>query len=108
MVSPKIRTILWARAAGRCQYQGCNRSLIGDLVSGRDKLNAGYVAHIVSEDPGGPRGDPIRSPLLANDVRNLMLMCDPHHRVIDVEAVAEHPKDVLLAMKACHETRIKP
>ena len=105
MVSPKIRTILWARAAGRCQYQGCNRSLIGDLVSGRDKLNAGYVAHIVSEDPDGPRGDPIRSPLLANDVRNLMLMCHPHHRVIDVEAVAEHPEDVLLAMKARHEER---
>jgi hypothetical protein len=107
MVSPKIRTTLWARAAGRCQYQGCNRSLIGDLVSGRDKLNAGYVAHIASEDPDGPRGDPIRSPLLANDVPNLMLMCDPHHRVIDVEAVAEHPEDVLLAMKARHETRIE-
>jgi hypothetical protein len=107
MVSVKNRMVLWARAAGRCQYDGCNHPLIGDLVSGRYELNASYVAHIVAEDPNGPRGDPVRSPVLADDVRNLMLMCDPHHRLIDREDVAGHPEALLLAMKARHEQRIE-
>src|SRR4051794_2268290 len=33
--------------------------------------------------------------------------CDRHHRVIDVEAVAEHPDARLLEMKARHEARIE-
>lgn len=106
MVSDRNRMVLWARAGGRCQYEGCNRSLIGDLISGHDTLNAAYVAHIVAEKPGGPRGDPIRSPLLADDIGNLMLMCDTHHRLIDREAVDTHPEPVLLAMKEAHERRV--
>lgn len=99
--------VLWARAGGRCQYGGCNRSLIGDLASGHDTLNAAYVAHIIADSPDGPRGDPIRSPLLADDIRNLMLLCDPHHRLIDREAVEAHPEALLLTMKEAHERRIE-
>jgi len=98
MVSVKNRMVLWARAAGRCQYDGCNHPLIGDLISGRYELNASYVAHIVAEDPNGPRGDPVRSPVLADDVRNLMLMCDPHHRLIDRVDVGGHPEALLLGL----------
>jgi hypothetical protein len=107
MVSTKTRTILWARAAGRCQYPGCNKQLIGDLLSGKVDANSAYAAHIVAETPGGPRGDEIRSPLLADDPSNLMLLCDTHHRVIDRDAVDDHPEAVLLTMKARHEDRIE-
>jgi hypothetical protein len=79
------RTILWARAAGRCEYPGCNRSLIGDLVSGAEDKNFGFVAHIVADTPTGPRGDPIRSPQLSDDISNLMLLCYTHHKLIDVD-----------------------
>jgi hypothetical protein len=106
MVSPKNRTILWARAAGRCQYEGCNQPLIGDFISGNDTLNAAYVAHIVGENANGPRGDVIRSPLLADNVENLMLMCDRHHRLIDIEDIDGHPEAALLSMKVRHEARI--
>jgi hypothetical protein len=106
-VTALTRTILWARAAGRCQYAGCNKPLIGDLISGAEDANFGFVAHIVAEPPTGPRGDPLRSPLLANDVNNLMLMCHVHHKLIDVDEVAEHPEGRLLAMKAAHERRIE-
>src|SRR5262249_17876950 len=41
-----------------------------------------------------------------DDVGNLMLLCYTHHKLIDVDAVVEHPEDRLLAMKAAHETRI--
>ena len=74
-VSSRTRAILWAKAAGRCQYPGCNKSLIGDLISGAEDKNFGFVAHIVADTPTGPRGDPVRSPLLADDVSNLMLLC---------------------------------
>jgi hypothetical protein len=107
MVSPKNRTVLWARAGGRCQYQGCNKPLIGDLISGLDTLNAAYIAHIVAESPDGPRGDALRSPLLADSVENLMLLCDTHHRLIDREGLAEHPEPRLLAMKAEQERRVE-
>ena len=106
-LSPLTRMILWAKAAGRCQYSGCNKSLIGDLISGAEDKNFGFVAHIVADTPTGPRGDPIRSPLLSDDVNNLMLLCHVHHKLIDVDAVDQHPEERLLAMKAAHEQRVE-
>lgn len=107
MVSPKTRAVIWARGAGRCQYPGCNQPLIGDLISGNDDANFGLIAHIVAEQPGGPRGDPIRSPVLADDPANLMLMCYQHHKLIDVDDRDRHDEQRLLGMKAAHEERIR-
>lgn len=103
----KVENVVWARAAGRCQYAGCNKLLIGDQISGARNANAAYIGHIVADSESGPRGDPIRSPLLAKDPDNLMLVCDTHHRVFDREMVAEHPEDVLVGMKQRHEARIR-
>ena len=69
-LSPLSRMILWAKAAGRCQYSGCNKSLIGDLISGAEDKNFGFVAHIVADTPTGPRGDPVRSPSLSTRIRD--------------------------------------
>lgn len=105
-VPQKVQSALWARAAGRCQYRGCNTDLVGDLIAGRQDGIFGFIAHIVADVEGGPRGDPVRSPQLACNLGNLMLMCARHHKLIDLDAVAEHPESVLLAMKAEHEARI--
>lgn len=107
MVSQTTRSIVWARAAGRCQYPGCNSSLIGDLQSGREDGNFGFVAHIVGEKATGPRGDPERSVLLADDPANLMLLCHRHHKLIDVDGLSEHSEDRLLKIKTAHERRIE-
>ena len=104
MVSPKTRAVLWARGAGRCYY--CNTNLIGDYISGNEDANFGFVAHIVAETPNGPRGDEVRSPQLADEVSNLMLMCYPHHKLIDVDELANYPEQTLLDMKAKHEERV--
>lgn len=104
-VSPRTRLTLWTRSGGRCQF--CNEGLLGDWLSGKDQLNNGYVAHIVAETPGGPRGDPIRSLELADDVSNLMLLCNAHHRLIDgQDTSSDYPEIRLLEMKAAHEARI--
>lgn len=105
-VPDPVKFALWGRAAGRCQYRGCNHALWKDDLT-QYEFNVAYIAHIVADKPDGPRGDPIRSPLLAQDIANLMLMCDQHHRLIDRGDVAGHPEVLLLEMKAEHERRIE-
>ncbi len=100
-----IRQLL-VRSAGRCQFRGCNKSLYQDLVTKRN-FNQSYVAHIVADKPNGPRGDSKRSKLLAKNLSNLMLLCDTHHRLIDIEAVEAYPESLLLRMKTEHEERIE-
>ena len=106
-IPEKIQRALWARAAGRCQYRGCNCELIGDLLSGKEDKMFGFVAHIVADSPGGARGHPIRSTLLAKDLSNLMLLCAKCHRLIDDEAPDDHSEELLLHMKKEHEKRVR-
>jgi hypothetical protein len=102
----KIQVALWAKAGGRCEYRGCNEDLIGDLIAGREDGKFGFIAHIVADSADGPRGAQVRSPLLAKDLNNLMLLCAKHHKGVDVDYLADHPENVLAEMKAEHEDRI--
>jgi hypothetical protein len=77
-IPPKIQNVLWARAAGRCQYAGCNKLLIGEQISGARNANTSYIAHIVGGSPDGPRGDPVLSPKLAHDPTT---SCSPAIRI---------------------------
>lgn len=105
---PKATQIsLWTLAAGRCEFAGCNRLLIGDLVAGKEDGKFGFIAHIVADSENGPRGDKVRSTLLKQDINNLMLMCPVHHKLIDVDHVADYPEATLIAMKQEHESRIE-
>lgn len=106
-IPERVKVIVWARAAGRCQYAGCNVALIGDEISGASDASKAYIGHIIADSADGPRGHPVLSPKLAQDPNNLMLVCDTHHRVFDREMVAEHPVEVLTAMKRRHEERIR-
>ncbi|HRJ63289.1 SAVED domain-containing protein [uncultured Brevundimonas sp.] len=102
----KVANALWARAGGCCQYRGCSEYLVGDLIAGREDGTFGFLAHIVADSPDGPRGDEVRSALLAKRLDNLMLMCARHHKLIDVDAPDDHPETLLVEMKAEHERRI--
>ncbi|MEH2469149.1 hypothetical protein V1281_001597 [Nitrobacteraceae bacterium AZCC 2161] len=104
----RVQNFVWARAAGRCHF--CNKLLIGDEISGTRNANSAYIAHIVADSPDGPRGDRNRSPLLAQDPDNLMLVCDTHHRVFDdrhPDLIAEYTEARLQAVKQRHEARIR-
>ncbi len=104
-IPQKTQSALWARAGGRCQYRGCNQSLIGDLEAGREDGTFGFIAHIVADAADGPRGCKVRSPLLAKSLSNLMLMCGKHHKEIDVDGRDAHTETLLLEMKREHELR---
>ena len=106
-IPQRIQSALWAKAGGRCEYRGCNVSLVGDLIANNEDGLYGFIAHVVADSVGGPRGDAVRSPLLAKDLGNLMLMCSTHHKLIDVVAPDDHPEDLLLSMKKAHEERVE-
>lgn len=105
-ISSPNRYILWGKAAGRCEYRGCNKELFRDALT-QSEFNQAYIAHIIADVPGGPRGDATKSELLKNDLSNLMLMCDEHHRLIDKVEVEKHTVDLLMTMKKEHEDRIE-
>ncbi|WP_394530777.1 SAVED domain-containing protein [Priestia aryabhattai] len=102
----KVQTRLWGKAAGRCQYEGCNKPLWYDSTT-KSEFNSSYIAHIVADRPNGPRGDEVRSKQLSKEISNLMLMCDVHHRLIDRHDVEGHPEDVLVAMKKKQEEKVE-
>lgn len=105
-ITPKNQNLLWAISGGRCEYEGCNKILHTDILT-KKKYNSAYIAHIVADKPGGPRGDIARSKLLCDNIGNLMLLCNEHHNLIDKVDVAGHPESRLLAMKRQHEERIR-
>ncbi|SDN49851.1 hypothetical protein SAMN05518871_105283 [Psychrobacillus sp. OK028] len=105
-IPEKVKLNLWVKAAGRCEYEGCNEPLWEDSIT-LAKMNASYIAHIIADSPGGPRGQETLSEILAKDISNLMLMCDIHHRLIDKEDVDNHPVERLREMKRKHEERIE-
>jgi hypothetical protein len=73
-----------------------------------DQMNKSYIAHIYGFSEGGARYDQVKSPLLAKDFSNLMLVCDECHRKIDDKTKEEeYPADRLIAMKKAHEERIE-
>ncbi len=101
-----VKVRLWGKAAGRCEYEGCNTPLWLDALT-KAEFNTAYVAHIYADSPGGPRYDAVKSDALKADISNLMLMCDEHHRLIDKAEVDAHPVERLVAMKKAHEDRIE-
>lgn len=102
----KVKYKLWAKAAGRCEYDECNKPLWEDIVT-KAQFSTAYIAHIIGEKPEGPRGDPILSEKLKHDFSNLMLLCDTHHRLIDKEDEEGHSVERLIKMKRAHEGRIQ-
>lgn len=108
-IKQPVERELWARAAGRCQFSGCNALLYKSAVT-QETVNLAQKAHIYAFSEKGPRGwGPFKIGLTGlNDISNLMLMCHGCHRKIDQEAgSALYPADLLIAWKAQHEQRIE-
>jgi hypothetical protein len=104
-IPPKVRYLLWAKSAGRCEFDGCNKPMWRDGLT-QIEMNFADVAHIIGDRAGGPRGDPVLSKEYRSDVSNLMLMCQEHHRMID-EIVRVYPEEILRQMKCAHEERVE-
>ena len=104
-IKDKTADQLWARAAGRCEFEGCNCVLDADPVT-QDAENAGQIAHIVAVKDNWSRGNQLPVHLRDN-VENLMLLCYRHHRLVDVERPNDFTVEQLNTMKYKHEERIR-
>ncbi len=103
-IKPLTQLLLFVRAGGRCQFDGCNEYLLEHpltLTGG----NFGQMAHVVAFKKDGPRGSDPR-PEDINDIDNLMLLCPPCHKLIDTHP-ERYPVSVLEKYKGRHEERIK-
>ena len=82
-IADLTRLLLFVRAGGRCEFDGCNKYLIRHGVT-RIAGNFAQMAHIVAFSAKGPRGTKKRSGKNdANSVGNLMLLCPECHKLID-------------------------
>lgn len=107
-IKREVERELWARAAGRCQFAGCNRLVYKSPVT-QEPINISEKAHIYSFAKDGPRG---WGPFLTNkkqlnEVPNLLLVCHDCHKTIDNENDGgRYPAVMLQEWKSMHEKRI--
>jgi hypothetical protein len=101
-----VQNMLWGRAAGRCEFAGCNKPLWKSSVT-QERVNIAQKAHIYAFSVKGPRGH-VRIPrALLNGVNNLMLICHECHQKIDRRKDGgRYSGPLLQQMKAAHEERI--
>ncbi len=103
-IPAKTSLILFIRAGGRCEREGCNGRLFEHHLS-KQPGNYADRSHIVAFSKKGSRGDDPARPIDIHDVDNLMALCKACHKEID-----DHPErfstSSLKAMKEKHERRV--
>jgi hypothetical protein len=100
-----VRCMLWGRAAGRCEFAGCNQAVSWHHET-KETVNIAEAAHIIGFSEDGPRGEKELSEELARDISNLMLLCRNCHKPIDANR-DQYPVELLRKMKYAHEQRIE-
>jgi hypothetical protein len=85
------KTIKWLFGpATHCAFPGCEEA-IAQRIDGK-LIVVAQIAHIRSEEPGGPRHDPAYAQ--PNGFENLLLACGKHHKLID-DYPADYPVELL-------------
>jgi len=108
-IKPAVERELWGRAAGRCEFKGCNELLYKSRVT-QERVNLAEKAHIYSFAEKGPRGwGPFRTNRKqSNEIGNLLLVCHACHETIDQHnSDTRYPASLLLAWKSAHEDRVR-
>jgi len=99
--------MLWGVAAGRCEFNGCNKPLWKSSVT-QEQVNIAEKAHIYSFSGEGPRGNEGITDEQLNDLPNLMLVCPECHAKMDNKKDGgRYTAELLKEWKAAHERRIE-
>ncbi|QOJ00846.1 MAG: SAVED domain-containing protein [Phycisphaeraceae bacterium] len=106
-IKDSVSNMLWGRAAGRCQFDGCNRLLSRSPVT-QESVNIAERAHIWSFSDDGPRGNEGADDESLNDLGNLMLVCHDCHRKMDNKKDGgRYTVELLQSWKTSHEHRVE-
>lgn len=103
-IKPDNKLLLYVRAGGRCEFDGCNEYLLSHQLTHKT-INLGQMAHVVAFSEKGPRGETDERPTDINNVDNLMLLCHRCHKLVD-DHPEEYSRETLLNYKKAHEERI--
>lgn len=108
-IDNKVERLLWARSAGRCEFDDCNELIYRSSVT-QEPVNVGEMAHIYSFSEKGPRGWKDfwgRSEDL-NSAENLILVCRKCHKLIDEDKEGiRYSAELLRRWKHQHEDRVE-
>jgi len=102
-ITVRDRKLLWARAGGTCTL--CKNHLTAGAKSGDKDVVLGEEAHIVSEEPNGPRFRPMPRKEV-DTYANLLLLCPSDHKIVD-EQVTYYTEQRLQTLKREHEQWVK-
>jgi len=106
-ITQKSIKILWANAAGRCAFPGCQCRLCTSDAGAGAPHTIGEMAHISGEKPGASRYNASQSQNGRDDYTNLILLCPTHHTTIDKpENEKRYTIEILQKMKLEHETYV--
>ncbi len=98
--------MLWGRAAGRCEFEGCNEALYKSRVT-QEPVNIAQKAHIYAFSAGGPRSNRGAGQKSLNNIENLLLVCGSCHTTIDKKwAEKRYTASMLQKWKRTHEQRV--
>lgn len=103
-VSNRTQLVLHVKAGGRCEFDGCNRYLLEHDPTGTAG-NFAEIAHIYAFAVDGPRGAGPGRPREVDELSNLMLLCQPCHKLVD-DNPDRYPVDVLRRFKHEQEERV--
>lgn len=99
--SAGARGALFSLSSGLCFFPGCPKPVI-EVTEG-DPLIAVEIAHIKGANRTSARYEEEMSDDERSHFDNLMLLCTPHHKLIDGPRREEFPADLLLTWKQEHE-----
>lgn len=108
-IDNKIERLLWARAAGRCEFDDCNEIIYRSTVT-QEPVNVAEMAHIYSFSEKGPRGwwDFWGKAEDLNSAENLILVCRKCHKLIDEDKEGlRYSAELLRQWKRRHEDRVE-
>ncbi|MEH6651147.1 MAG: SAVED domain-containing protein [Motiliproteus sp.] len=91
---------------GRCMFDGCGEDLGFDNLTGEEG-NFSYLAHNVASSEQSTRSIPVASRLLSDNPKNVLLLCDKHHRLVDKVAKSDYPAERLAAMRSNFVATVK-
>lgn len=101
------KNIIARRAAYRCCFPGCDKTLVGPSCDPSGVTILGQCAHIYAAKPDGPRGQHHLTDEQLKSPENGIYLCSEHHTVIDKKTNEKrYPASTLLLFKELHEQKI--
>ena len=92
---------LYAFSGTTCYFPGCETRVI--VIVGDEPVSNVEIADIGGANPGSPRYDPSMTNNERRSFPNLILLCKPHHNIVDRLHPDDYPADALFEWKTAHE-----